>query len=407
VDAPGAPADAGPDALDTSPPKTTSTSKPSAISGPNVVVAFESTEPGTFECSLDGAAFAPCTTPAGYDGLAATPNPHVFEVRARDDSGNVDASPAHFEWQVDPNALDTTLTKLPPSTSGRNVSFEFTSTRPGTFECKLSPEESSFSACTSPKGYANLQDASGPHTFAVRAIDTASNVGDSPATYQWTVDSTGPTVSITSPGSRSGARPLLAFNTETGATYSCRFDDAAAFACTTESSSPTTLSAGGHVLYVRGTDAVGNEGLEAAKGFTVDTTRPTFSSFDGPSAGGTSTRTATFIYAAADDSGVPPTITCALDGHDAVGRLLLPEDVYRPRLRSTNNRVVAFSPAPTLNGAAAAAVVGQDDFTHVDMTAAPDQKYFTQVGTVCVAGSKLLVSDPVWHRVLEFELALQ
>ena len=44
-------------------------------------------EPGaSFECSLDDAAFAPCTSPVSYSGLAV--GGHEFRVRATDQAGN-------------------------------------------------------------------------------------------------------------------------------------------------------------------------------------------------------------------------------------------------------------------------------------------------------------------------------
>lgn len=51
----------------------------------------------TFECSLDGAAFAPCGSP---DTLKVKKGKHSFQVRAIDTAGNVDGSPASDGWKV-------------------------------------------------------------------------------------------------------------------------------------------------------------------------------------------------------------------------------------------------------------------------------------------------------------------
>jgi hypothetical protein len=53
----------------------------------------------TFECSLDGAAYAPCSSPQSYSGLAD--GTHTFQVRSKDGGGNVDATPASYSWAID------------------------------------------------------------------------------------------------------------------------------------------------------------------------------------------------------------------------------------------------------------------------------------------------------------------
>lgn len=53
----------------------------------------------TFECSLDGAAYAPCSSPQSYSVLAD--GTHTFQVRSKDGGGNVDATPASYSWAID------------------------------------------------------------------------------------------------------------------------------------------------------------------------------------------------------------------------------------------------------------------------------------------------------------------
>jgi hypothetical protein len=67
-----------------------------------VSFAFVSSEPGSsFECSLDGGPFAPCTSPV-TEKVKAKPKakPHEFGVRATDPAGNVDPTPATDEFKA-------------------------------------------------------------------------------------------------------------------------------------------------------------------------------------------------------------------------------------------------------------------------------------------------------------------
>ena len=75
--------------------------------------SFEfSSEPGaSLQCSLDGAAFSACTSPKAYTSLAD--GPHSFEVRATDQAGNVDPTPAARSFTVDTQAPETTISSGP------------------------------------------------------------------------------------------------------------------------------------------------------------------------------------------------------------------------------------------------------------------------------------------------------
>ena len=80
-----------------SPPITTITTAPSgeAASGP-VEIAFTSSQPdSTFECSLDGASYAPCSSP---DRFTVSAGAHTFSVRAINAHGLKDPSPPTAKW---------------------------------------------------------------------------------------------------------------------------------------------------------------------------------------------------------------------------------------------------------------------------------------------------------------------
>jgi hypothetical protein len=162
-------------------------SPPSVDNSTQVQFAFRSNEAGAaFECSLDSAAYAGCTSGSTFGPVAD--GPHAFAVRARDAAGNLDASPAIRAWVVDTSTPDTLLLSGPQDTTqSRSATFTFVSPDAGagaTFQCSL--DGASFTACASPRNFGGLSD--GDHVFAVRVRDAAGNVDPTPATRSWTVD---------------------------------------------------------------------------------------------------------------------------------------------------------------------------------------------------------------------------
>ena len=101
---------------DTTPPETTLDSAPAGTTtSTSASISFTANEAGArFECSLDGAPFAACTSPVVYSGLAV--GAHGFEVRAVDAAGNLDASPARASWIVE--AAASPPAPPPPSSGG-------------------------------------------------------------------------------------------------------------------------------------------------------------------------------------------------------------------------------------------------------------------------------------------------
>ena len=100
----------GPPPGDTIPPDTAITSGPPAsTTSTSATFTFTANEAdSTFLCKRDAQAEAPCTSGVTYSGL--TVGSHHFEVRAKDPAGNIDPSPATWDWTI------TTTAPPPPPT---------------------------------------------------------------------------------------------------------------------------------------------------------------------------------------------------------------------------------------------------------------------------------------------------
>src|SRR5207244_4051421 len=69
---------------------------------------FSSSEgSSTFACRVDGGSWSSCTTPHSLASLSA--GSHTFDVRATDQAGNTDASPASYTWTADLTAPNTSI----------------------------------------------------------------------------------------------------------------------------------------------------------------------------------------------------------------------------------------------------------------------------------------------------------
>jgi len=146
----------------------------------------------TFDCSLDGAAFAACGT-KGADGALTrsvdnlAQGAHTFRVRARD-GGDFDRVPAARTWTVDTVAPDTALDPALGPRDGEvttllAVAFGIGANEPATLQCRLAPAD--FAPCGAQASFGNLAFAQ--HRFEARAIDRAGNVDASPAGRTFTV----------------------------------------------------------------------------------------------------------------------------------------------------------------------------------------------------------------------------
>jgi hypothetical protein len=186
---------------DTYPPETTITSGPASLSAsPDATFAFTSDESGsTFECSLDGAAFASCSSPATYTGLAD--GAHTFDVRATDSSANTDATPAGASWTIDATAPNVSLANPGSQVRGTVPLSPSADDGTGSGVATLIVQRSPAGAGTWTTIGTNWNTASvadGSYDLRARASDNAGNTADS-TLRTVIVDNTAPTVSSSLP----------------------------------------------------------------------------------------------------------------------------------------------------------------------------------------------------------------
>ncbi|MEJ7842420.1 MAG: Ig-like domain-containing protein [Rubrobacter sp.] len=144
----------------------------------------------TFECSLDDGRFEPCASPQQYPGLRD--GDYLFAVRATDEAGNRDDTPAQRRFGIDTAAPTVNIDSGPSGTvKDATVRFDFSSENGATFECRLDGD--AFGRCGSPAEYTGLGD--GRHVFEARATDEAGNTGPA-AENAWIVDTSVPDTSV-------------------------------------------------------------------------------------------------------------------------------------------------------------------------------------------------------------------
>jgi hypothetical protein len=291
--------------VDTAPPTTAITQKPSSLSNTgSPTFAFSSSESGsTFACRRDGASFAPCGSPTSYSGLAD--GPHTFAVRATDAAGNT-GSETSYGWAIDTSAPSATITDKPTvSSSSSSPSFSFTASESASsFACRL--DEGAFAPCASPATYSGVGD--GPHTFVLKATDAAGNTGPETG-YTWTIETRPPTAALTSAptGLNNSSSATFTFSADEPSSFECKLDDRGYDAC----GSPVSyhgLGDGPHSFSVRPRDGVGNIGNTASYGWRIDTTPPETTVASAPKSGAVAT-TATFAFSASE----PASFECKLD----------------------------------------------------------------------------------------------
>jgi outer membrane protein OmpA-like peptidoglycan-associated protein len=169
---------------DTTAPDTAVDSGPSGqSSSADASFGFSADEAGaTFECKLDDGAWASCNSPQAYGHVGD--GPHTFFVRALDELGNVDATPASRSWTVDTTPPAPPEILAGPSGATEDVSAHFAlAGEPGaTLECRM--DGAAWVVCSDSLDLDGL--ALGQHALQVRQVDAAGNVS-AVAERVWTI----------------------------------------------------------------------------------------------------------------------------------------------------------------------------------------------------------------------------
>ena len=265
--------------------------------------AFSADQPGSFECKLDAASYAPCASPKTYTGLAD--GPHTFTVRAIDTASNTGAAKS-YGWTIDTVAPVAVIAEQPSNPSNnRAPSFTFSAAESNGFLCSL--DGGAVAPCSSPRVYGDLPD--GSHSFTVRARDAAGNIGPE-ASVGWMIKTVAAGAAFTSApsGLSNSSAATFAFTAAEPSSFDCKLDDRAFAPC----GSPVTyhgLADSGHTFSVRARDLLGNLSGLVEHSWTIDTAAPQTSLTAAPKSGTTATSVA-FRFSANEGG----TFECRLDG---------------------------------------------------------------------------------------------
>ena len=178
----------------TAPSLTAKPSSPSANASPS----FSFTGGGGigYECRIDGGAFASCSSPTGYSGLAN--GTHTISVRAV--QGSFTGPATTYTWIVDTTAPALGSKPANPSANATSATVAFSDASYTRLQCKL--DSGAFTTCSSPQPLSALNGgaalADGSHTFTARTLD-ADGIATATAGYTWTVNTAAPTFASTPP----------------------------------------------------------------------------------------------------------------------------------------------------------------------------------------------------------------
>tara|TARA_B100000683_G_scaffold277743_1_gene338514 strand:+ start:115 stop:4392 length:4278 start_codon:yes stop_codon:yes gene_type:complete len=231
-----------------------------------------------FECAAQNDSFNSCSSPWTVQGQEGE---NQIQIRAIDDVGNVDPSPAVFQWTIDTVAPRSTIVTGPPELSTESqVTIEVTvDEETSGFECTLNDLE--WGACRASNVVNNLSH--GRHVFHLKAVDLAGNIEENPVVFQWETDIEGPIIEVwAQPAARTNeTSATFQWNQSEAGTVYCKLDARPEEICEA-SKTFTSLNEGEHIFTIYAEDGFGNTSEAQEFQWTVDTSKPITTIMEGP-----------------------------------------------------------------------------------------------------------------------------
>lgn len=304
---------------DTTVPTVHFTSKPSLISNANTAdftFSGVNEQQGivSYHCRLDNGALETCSTFKSISGLSD--GEHAFSVVGRDAVGH-ESSPIVYRWVVDRSKPTLRLVDKPNQKSRFDRAHFVLQARDSVsgiqeVQCKL--DNGSYGVCPSPYEVNSLSE--GSHRFLAKSIDKAGNESEE-LSYEWLIDKTKPTVTITSgpDNPTNNKKTSFVFNSSDSGSgidrTECRLDGRAFRVCV--SPEKQEVPEGDHIFSVRVFDQAGNVSQIQTYNWSIDVTGPSIEWTQKPDSI-TSSQTAQFAFSGVNNDPVS-SYECEFDGN--------------------------------------------------------------------------------------------
>ncbi len=238
---------------------------------------FEATSPAGAvvvfaEATATDVVSAPTIAYSPENGLQLALGETTVQVTATDSAGN--GTTGFFKvFVIDTTPPETEIVSAPsPLTNSNTAQFTFALSDAVTnierFEYSLDAQPFELAFGNS-KEYVGLGD--GPHTFRVRAIDAAGNVDQTPAEFNWIVDTAGPVISV----HRATASAANAFGwNKSDVTVEYLASDAVGLASPATGSFTFTAEGENQSHTFTVTDLAGNQASATIESVNIDKTPP-------------------------------------------------------------------------------------------------------------------------------------